>query len=188
MRDFTTKQLMYVSFYYFSILFLVACSLYDLVQGTITGFTFGYVFALFYNNRIGDIFTTIPPVNNVGLLRTNVGKARILGVESLIDFNLKKVFEMNNEYSFNLFLNSSFINSEYTASQQNGIVGKKVEFVPDVNIKTGVRFGYQNFLASLQYSYLSQQFNDASNSQTSDIANVLKNRVDWGRKIKIIKQ
>ncbi len=48
MRDFTTKQLMYVSFYYFSILFLVACSLYDLVQGTITGFTFGYVFALFY--------------------------------------------------------------------------------------------------------------------------------------------
>ena len=49
MRDFTTKQLMYMSFYYFSIIFLVACILYDVVvASTVTGFTFGYVFALFY--------------------------------------------------------------------------------------------------------------------------------------------
>ncbi len=48
MRDFTTKQLMYMSFYYFSIIFLVACILYDVFGETVTGFTFGYVFALFY--------------------------------------------------------------------------------------------------------------------------------------------
>ncbi len=48
MRDFTKKQLMYMSFYYFSIIFLVACILYDLFGGTVTGFTFGYFFALFY--------------------------------------------------------------------------------------------------------------------------------------------
>ncbi len=48
MRDFTKKQLAYVSFYYFWIIFLVACIFYDLLQGSITGFTFGYVFALFY--------------------------------------------------------------------------------------------------------------------------------------------
>ena len=48
MRDFTTKQLMYMSFYYLSIIFLVSCILYDVVASTITGFTFGYVFALFY--------------------------------------------------------------------------------------------------------------------------------------------
>ena len=48
MRDFTKKQLAYVSFYYFWIIFLVACIFYDLFQNTITGFTFGYVFALFY--------------------------------------------------------------------------------------------------------------------------------------------
>jgi Fe(3+) dicitrate transport protein len=132
------------------------------------------LFALFYNNRIGDIYTTIPPVNNLGLLKTNIGEARILGIESLIDFNLKKMLDLNNYYSFNVFLNSSFINSEYTASKQNGIVGKKVEFVPDLNLKTGVRFGYDNFLASVQYSYLSEQFNDASNSPTSDIANAVR--------------
>jgi hypothetical protein len=48
MRDFTTKQLMYMSFYYFWIIFLVACIFYDIFSETITGFTFGYVFALFY--------------------------------------------------------------------------------------------------------------------------------------------
>ena len=48
MRDFTTKQLMYMSFYYFWIIFLVTCIFYDLFQESVTGFTFGYVFALFY--------------------------------------------------------------------------------------------------------------------------------------------
>jgi hypothetical protein len=48
MRDFTKKQLMYVSFYYFSIIFLVACIFHDLFYETVTGFTFGYFFALFY--------------------------------------------------------------------------------------------------------------------------------------------
>jgi len=48
MRDLTTKQLIYMSFYYFWIIFLVACIFYDMFQETVTGFTFGYVFALFY--------------------------------------------------------------------------------------------------------------------------------------------
>tara|TARA_R100000664_G_C2729313_1_gene120310 strand:- start:871 stop:1083 length:213 start_codon:yes stop_codon:yes gene_type:complete len=48
MRDFTKKQLMYMSFYYFSIIFLVACILFDVVSNSVTGFTFGYIFALFY--------------------------------------------------------------------------------------------------------------------------------------------
>jgi hypothetical protein len=48
MRDLTTKQLIGMSFYYFSIIFLVACILFDVLQDTVTGFTFGYLFALFY--------------------------------------------------------------------------------------------------------------------------------------------
>jgi MFS superfamily sulfate permease-like transporter len=48
MRNFTTKQLMYMSFYYFWIIFLVACIFHDLFYGVVTGFTFGYFFALFY--------------------------------------------------------------------------------------------------------------------------------------------
>ena len=48
MRNLTTKQLMGMSFYYFAIIFLVACVIIDVVGATVTGFTFGYVGALIY--------------------------------------------------------------------------------------------------------------------------------------------
>ena len=47
------------------------------------------------------------------------------------------------------------------------IIGNKVEFIPDLNLKTGVNFGYKNFTASVQYTYLTEQFTDASNAQLS---------------------
>jgi len=126
------------------------------------------IFGLFYNDRIGLIDAPIPPINSIGKLRTNIGNARILGVESLLDFNLKKIFNINTNFSFNYFINSSFVNSEYTSavvSNSNSVVvGNKVEFVPDINIKTGIRFGYKNLLSSIQYSYLSNQFTEASNA------------------------
>jgi len=43
-----SKRTLAMSGYYFAVIFLVACILYDLVASSVTGFTFGYVFALFY--------------------------------------------------------------------------------------------------------------------------------------------
>lgn len=131
------------------------------------------LFGLFYKNRIGFLFTEIPPINNLGQLRTNIGDARILGLESVFDFNLKKILKMNNEFVFNYFINTSFINSEYTQAITNGILGKKVEFVPNINLKTGLKFGYKNFSTSLQYTYLSSQFTDAQNSGSGDISGIV---------------
>ena len=48
MRNLTKKQLMGMSFYYFWVIFLVACILFDVIRHDVSGFTFGYVFALFY--------------------------------------------------------------------------------------------------------------------------------------------
>ncbi|CAL2086152.1 Fe(3+) dicitrate transport protein [Tenacibaculum sp. 190524A05c] len=134
-------------------------------------------FALFYNNRIGDFNTRIPPLNNQGLLRTNIGKARILGIESLVDINLNKVFSLTNNYTFNTFFNTSFINSKYTEAITTGIEGNNVEFVPDINFKTGVKFGYKDFVTSIQYSYLSKQFNDADNSDEPDLSNAVRGSI-----------
>lgn len=131
-------------------------------------------FAMLYNDRIGSYFTTIPPVNNLGLLRTNIGNARIVGIESLIDFNLKKLLNLPSQFSSSLFINTSLINSEYTSSEISGITGNKVEFVPDINFKTGLKFGYDNFTSSIQYSYLSEQFNDADNSPEGDPSNPVR--------------
>ena len=130
-------------------------------------------FSLYYKDRIGFLYTTIPPVNNLGQLRTNIGDAKILGLESVIDINFKKIINMGEQYSFNYFINSSVINSRYTRAITNGIVGNKVEFVPNVNLKTGVSFGVDNFTSSIQYTYLSDQFSDAENSVSGDISGIV---------------
>ncbi|WP_052184180.1 TonB-dependent receptor domain-containing protein [Psychroserpens sp. Hel_I_66] len=129
-------------------------------------------FALFYNGRIGFIQKEFDDGRIISE-RGNVGDARILGIESLVDFNLKKILKMNNDFSFNYFVNASFISSEYTQSQQLGVEGNEVEFVPDANIKTGLRFGYKNLQASAQYSYLGRQFTDATNSQDANLSGVI---------------
>ena len=44
---------------------------------------------------------------------------------------------------------------------------------PDINLKTGLRFGYKNLQASVQYSYLGEQFTDATNSQDANLSGVI---------------
>ena len=130
------------------------------------------VFGLFYNGRIGFVQKVLSD-NRIISERGNVGDAVMYGIESLFDFNLKKILDLSNDFSFNYFINTSFINSKYTKSQQVGVKGNKVEFVPDVNLKTGVKFGYKNLASSIQYTYLSQQYTDATNSVTANLSGVI---------------
>lgn len=120
------------------------------------------IFSLAYKDRIG--FRQIVSDGRVKSERANIGDAFIYGLESLVDFNLNKLFIKDSNYVFNLFFNTSVLSSEYTKSQVSGVEGNKVEFIPELNFKTGMKFGYKNFLASVQYSYLSEQFTDASNA------------------------
>ncbi|CAM1368355.1 TonB-dependent receptor family protein [Tenacibaculum xiamenense] len=129
------------------------------------------VFGLFYNDRIGLMQKALDD-GRVVQERRNAGDARILGVESLLDFNLKKLFNISNDFDFNYFINTSFIQSEYVRSEIPGLINNKVEFVPDLNLKTGVRFGYKNFSSNIQYTYLSEQFTDTSNSVDGGLSGV----------------
>ena len=95
------------------------------------------LFALFYNGRIGFIQKALDD-GRVISERGNVGDARMYGIESLVDINLKKVFDMGNDFSFNYFLNTAFITSEYTDSQQTGVEGNSVEFVPRHQLEDGI--------------------------------------------------
>lgn len=127
-------------------------------------------FGLFYNNRIGLVLETQQD-NSVKNLRTNVGDAFLYGLESLIDVNLNALFIKDNAFRFNYFINTSIIESEYIKSDQSGIEGNNVEFVPQLNLKTGLRFAYNDFQSSLQYTYLSKQFSDASNAEIDPSGN-----------------
>ena len=130
------------------------------------------LFNLSYNDRIGFVQKLMKD-GRVKTERGNVGNAKIFGIESLIDFNLKKIIFNKENYSLNYFINTSFINSEYISSEIPGIKGKKVEFVPKSNIKTGLRFGYNNFMLSAQYSYMSKQFTDSSNAISGNLSGVI---------------
>ena len=130
------------------------------------------IFHLAYNNRIGFVQRLFDD-GNVKAYRTNTGDANTYGLESLVDINLKKLFGLNSTYIFNTFLNLSIIESEYIKSEEPGVKGKEVEFVPKYNIKYGIKFGYKNFTSYLQYSYLASQFSDSSNSVESNLSGVI---------------
>lgn len=130
------------------------------------------IFGLFYNNRIGFEQKALPD-GRVISERGNIGNAVMYGLESLFDLNLKKIFNLNNNYQLNYFINTSIINSEYTSSQANGVEGNKVEFVPDLNLKTGLNGGYKNLMASIQYTYLGKQFTDATNATSGSLSGVI---------------
>ena len=117
------------------------------------------LFGLLYEGKIGTNFE-----DRVGWVRDNIGTAVVYGLESLIDWNLQETFWKNSNYKLNIFINGAITDSKYTKSRFNGVAGKKVEFIPLVNIKSGLGFGYKNLIGSLQYTYLSEQFTDVTNA------------------------
>tara|TARA_Y100000385_G_C13079138_1_gene632970 strand:+ start:75 stop:2444 length:2370 start_codon:yes stop_codon:yes gene_type:complete len=130
------------------------------------------LFSLIYDDRIGFLQKAFPD-GNVRSERGNIGKAQIYGIESLIDFKLNKIFNLNKNFESNLFFNTSIIDSEYVVSQANGVVGNNVEFVPKLNFKTGIKFSYKNIITSFQYSYISEQFTDATNAKDSNLSGII---------------
>ncbi|PKG51666.1 TonB-dependent receptor domain-containing protein [Olleya sp. 1-3] len=128
-------------------------------------------FSLFYNDRIGFIQRGFAD-GSVKSERGNVGDAMMYGVESLVEFNLENLLLNNEDYIFNYYVNMSFVDSEYTKSDENGVEGNKVEFIPNYNFKTGIRLGYKDFLSNIQYTYLSSQFTDATNSTEGNLSGV----------------
>ena len=131
------------------------------------------LFALIYRDRIGFVQRVFPD-GNVKSERGNVGNAQILGFENLIDFNLKKILSLNNNNNeMNFFINYSFINSKYLESEEIGIEGKSVEFVPDHNLKTGIKYGFKNLSINFQYLYMSSQFTDSSNAINGNLSGVI---------------
>ena len=130
------------------------------------------IFALIYKDRIGFIQRAYND-GSVKSERGNVGNAQIIGIESLFDFDLNRILFNNEFIDLNLFINYSFIESKYLKSDEIGITGKEVEFVPKNNFKTGLKFGYKNFALNFQYSYLSRQFTDSSNAVSGNLSGVI---------------
>ena len=131
-------------------------------------------FGLLYDNRLGEILKSETQINAAGVevetgsiirFRGNIGTAFMYGLESFGNWSVKETFfSGNDKLKLNYFLNLALTESEYLSSEETNVEGNNVEFIPAVNLKTGLNFGYENLLGSLQYTYLSRQFTDATNA------------------------
>ncbi|WP_421773773.1 TonB-dependent receptor domain-containing protein [Gracilimonas sp.] len=132
-------------------------------------------FGLLYDNRIGEVLRAETRINAEGekeqtgrvvRYRGNIGQAFMYGIESLIEINLLTLFgNENRDTKLSVFANTALTKSRYLDSQIPGVEGNEVEFVPLLNMKTGINFGYKNLIGSVQYTYVSEQYTDASNAE-----------------------
>jgi len=131
------------------------------------------LFYLNYNNRIGEV-QFYDESNRVLRLRTNVGQAVIMGLESYAEGDfLRMLNPENKDISGVIFGNLAIIKSDYRRSEIPGVQGNQVEFVPKINLKSGIRLGYKKLKGSLQFTNLSDQFSDATNAQDGGISSVV---------------
>jgi len=132
------------------------------------------LFFLNYTNRIGylsDFYNedNAPSPNLIWTsyrLSTNIGDSKTFGFESYIGWDVLKSFAEIENHKLNLFVNTSYQKGTYVRSEEEQLVGNKVELNPDLNLKLGVQYQYKNFTSSLLYSYTSSQFSDAQNTIT----------------------
>lgn len=122
------------------------------------------VFGIRYNDRLGEVLF-VDTDNSIKRRRGNIGDAFIYGLEFFGDWNIRNsFFAQLKDVKLKFFSNIALTQSEYLSSDAVGVVGNQVEFIPDINLKTGINFGYKNLTGSLQYTYLSEQFTDATNA------------------------
>jgi Fe(3+) dicitrate transport protein len=130
-------------------------------------------FYLNYNNRIGEI-QFYDESNRILRLRTNVGQAVIFGLESYGEADVFHLFSTEKkDFSAVIFGNFAFIKSLYRKSTMPGVEGNQVEFVPKVNLKTGLKMGYKKLKVSFQFTHLTDQFSDATNARDGGISSVV---------------
>ena len=128
-------------------------------------------FFLQYGQRIGSIHKQVEDQflgARLVRFRTNVADASILGMESFAEIGLLSLLGLEQfGVGLRLFSNIAWISGSYGVSKQNGISGNKVELVPDLNIKAGVKVSYEAFKLNYQFSYVGDQYTEASNTAFS---------------------
>ncbi len=139
------------------------------LRGKWSGLRFDFsLFLLRYQDKIGDVFTTIPDpilVERAVRLRTNISDARNIGLEMFVETDfIDYTKRANDDLEVVLFANFAYINSVYINSKNAAFDKNKVELVPPYIFRTGLSVRWKNFKSALQYSYTHEHFTDATNA------------------------
>ncbi|RYZ47080.1 MAG: hypothetical protein EOP49_22200 [Sphingobacteriales bacterium] len=129
------------------------------------------VFSLYYGNRIGEYGDKR---NGAAIRRRgNVGAAMIYGLESFLELDLLSLMKRDaDKWKLAVYSNFTLTEATYVKSAVKNIDGKRVEYVPVTNFKSGVQLGYRTWKFSFQFSHLSEQYTDATNIEDGGYAGV----------------
>jgi len=117
-----------------------------------------------YNNRIGQI-QQVDSAFNIFRYTTNVGTSRSLGAEAFVELdflNAAKVAEKAGHLS--IFVSAAYTRATYIKSSYKIVVGNSLEFAPQLVFRSGITYKYKKFSTTLQGSFTSLQYTDASNA------------------------
>jgi len=124
-------------------------------------------FFLRYANRVGIREILIPdPVQLERLVtfRTNIGAANIYGIEAYGEVDLAAWLRPEaKDWSVKPFINASLIHGAYRSGGP-AVVGRSVELIPPVSLKTGFSIGYKNLRSQLLITHVTKHFSDATNA------------------------
>lgn len=122
------------------------------------------LFYLRYNDRISMIQKKDPENARLYRYRSNISDAHSFGIEAFGEIDLLEALKSGSKNKLNIYVNTSFIDSEYLNSDNEAIEGKEIELVPPVSLRTGISYVHGLFKFTYQYSYVQQQFTDATNA------------------------
>ncbi|MCY7422202.1 MAG: TonB-dependent receptor, partial [Chitinophagaceae bacterium] len=118
-------------------------------------------FYLQYNNRVG----TITPTGATYRLVTNVGASTSKGVESYVEFNPIRAFQLVNGFDLSVFASYSYLDAKYSSNHKDAATkGKKVENAPSNIFRGGVTATYKKLMLTAQVSSVGESFSDANNT------------------------
>lgn len=136
-------------------------------RGNVHGFNWDISgFRMIYNNKLGSLAGR-DAQDNYYLLRTNIGNAVTTGTEIFIEYTAQ--FSRS---SLSVFTSTALFHARYTdahvrkGEENVDVRGNKVESVPDAITRNGVTFRVSRFGISALYSYTSDSYADALNTET----------------------
>jgi Fe(3+) dicitrate transport protein len=139
------------------------------IRGTLKNFLY-FDFSLFwleYKNRIGTIITYDSLNYTLIRSRTNISDSRNVGAECFAEIDWINLFLKNSKHRLSTFVNAAYIHARYINSEQSAFRDKKVEYVPDIILRSGITYAWKKLSFTLQHSYTSEQFSDATNAEKS---------------------
>lgn len=125
---------------------------------------------LVYNNRISEVNRKDTLTFIAYRYRTNISKSRSLGIDFSTEIDVLRIKpEISKDYSLKLFCNIAWLNARYSKSEEEAIVGNKLEYAPDWICRGGVEFSYKDFRIGTGVHYVGEQFTDATNAEQATV-------------------